>query len=59
MKISELDPLSSGFTPTLDIIAVVHKGKTWSMRISDLRLSTEGANFLPTTGGTLTGPLYL
>lgn len=59
MKISELDPLISGFTPTLDLVPVVHAGKTYSMRISDFQLSTEGSAFLPTTGGYLSGPLYL
>jgi hypothetical protein len=57
-KISELDPLHE-FTPTLDLIPVVHAGKTYSMRVSDFQISAEGSTFLPTTGGYLTGPLYL
>jgi len=57
-KISELDPLHTGFTPTLDLIPVVHAGKTWSMRVSDFQVSIDGSNFLPISGGSLTGPLY-
>jgi len=59
MKISELDPLISGLTPTLDLVPVVHQGKTYSMRISDFQLSAEGSAFLPTSGGRLSGPLFL
>ena len=57
-KISELDPLHE-FTPTLDLLAVVHKGKTYSMRVSDFAISVDGSSYLPTTGGYVTGPLYL
>ena len=58
-KISELDPLHTGFTPTLDLISVVHNGKTYSMRVSDFQMAIDGSTYLPTSGGQLTGPLYL
>jgi hypothetical protein len=62
MKISELDPLQSGFTPTLDILPIVHAGRTRSMRVSDFVQTIsgiDGTNFMPTAGGTFGGPVYL
>jgi hypothetical protein len=35
MKISELDVLTSGFTPTTDVVPILHAGKNYSMRVVD------------------------
>jgi hypothetical protein len=35
MKISELTPLTSGFTPNVDLVPILHAGRNYSMRVVD------------------------